>query len=80
MFELTNIAIILPVVFMAMFYQSNGHSAQLRMCVYVILSTLALLVNDEDGAENFIVIAMIVLLVALVVILKLNRKRDVADD
>ena len=80
MLELSNLAIILPVVFMAMIYQCNGQSSQLRMCVYVIISTLSLLAKDKEGADNFIVITIIVLLIALVMILKLNRKKDVADD
>lgn len=79
-FELSNIAIIIPVIFLAMIYQSNNLSSQLRMCVYVILATLSLLVKDQSGADNFVLISIVFLLIALVLMLKLDKKKDVADD
>lgn len=79
-FELSSVAIIIPVIFLAMIYQSNNLGSQLRMCVYVILATLSLLVKDQSGADNFVLISVVFLLIALVLMLKLNKKKDVADD
>lgn len=79
-FELSQLSIIIPVIFLAMIYQSETLTSQLRMCVYVILSTLAILVKDEAGAKSFFVISITVLLLSLIIILKSNIKKDVSDD
>lgn len=80
MFELNNFSIMIPIIFMAMIYQGDSLGAQLRMCVYVLISTLAVLVKDQQGADTFFSISIVIMFLGMVLILKLNRKKDVADD
>tara|TARA_R110002049_G_scaffold8409_1_gene45859 strand:- start:1623 stop:1865 length:243 start_codon:yes stop_codon:yes gene_type:complete len=69
----------IPVIFMALIFASGTVVSQVRMCVYVIIASLAVMNGYQQGAKPLFLISIIVVIIGLALVLKLNTKKDIED-
>ncbi len=74
------VSVAIPVTFMALIFTSGTALSQMRMCVYVVISSLAIMADADRDSKPFALLSMIIIFLAIMLICKLARQKDVSDD